>query len=41
MLKNLLSIPGADPHLVTVFIDGYFDVSIQCIYIHTYYKLMI
>lgn len=27
MLKNLLQIPGADPKMITVFIDGYFDVS--------------
>ena len=28
MLRTLLSTPGADPKLVTVFIDGYFEVSI-------------
>lgn len=29
MLKNLLSISGADPAMVTVFIDGYFDEPLQ------------
>ncbi|XP_052102810.1 protein O-linked-mannose beta-1,2-N-acetylglucosaminyltransferase 1-like [Mytilus californianus] len=29
MLKNLLQIPGADPKMITVFIDGYFDEPLQ------------
>ena len=27
MLRQLLSIPGANPKMVTVFIDGYFEVN--------------
>ena len=32
MLQTLLSIPGADPAMITVFIDGYFEVSFATIF---------
>ena len=28
-LRSLLSAPGADPSMVTVFIDGYFDEPLK------------
>lgn len=34
MLRTLLSAPGADPKMVTVFIDGYFEVWSPC---HLYF----
>lgn len=38
MLTTLLSTPGANPKMVTVFIDGYFDVSkILTIFIDGYF----
>ena len=39
MLRTLLSTPGADPKLVTVFIDGYFEVSILSFTICTFFTL--
>ncbi len=29
MLRSLLSAPGVNPEMVTIFIDGYFEVSLS------------
>ena len=45
MLRSLLSADGVTPHMITVFIDGYFEVSFYIyglslkMYLNLYYVL--